>query len=190
MPFSFIDFNSVVFLIASLYLWLLFGFLSDTVSCDLKKMFQNPFFRHFTALASIFLLFVLMDRHTYSALHIWKSSFILYLLYILLTKNKWYFAVPILVLMLVDQTFSAEVAHLESINSKNNNDNDKNNKDNKDNKDVNPNIDNYNNYRYYLQYTIITLIVTGFIHYFIRQKNEFKSNFSFYKFIFNTTCKS
>jgi uncharacterized membrane protein YraQ (UPF0718 family) len=183
MTLSAINFDSITFLVASLYLWLLFGFLSDTVSCDLKRLFRNPFFRHFTALASIFLLFTLIDSHNYSASYIWKQSFLLYLFYIFLTKNKWYFALPVLILMLVEQTISAQINHLASIKYSDN----KKDKNKKQLNDIT--IQNYNNYKNYLQYFIITLIIVGFIQYFIRQKNEFKSQFSLFKFIFDTTCK-
>ena len=33
-----------IFLIASIYFWLLFGGIGDTISCDLKKLFFKSIF--------------------------------------------------------------------------------------------------------------------------------------------------
>ena len=45
-----------ILLIASIYFWLLFGRLGNTLTCDLKKAFDNPIFRQFTAIISIFII--------------------------------------------------------------------------------------------------------------------------------------
>lgn len=161
-----------VLLIGSLYFWLLFGKLSDTITCDLKWSFENPLFRHFTAIISIFLLFVIIDKSELGALEVWKNTFILYIFYVLLTKNKLYFSIPIILLVLVDQSLNSENIHL---------------KKNDDNKIL---IDKYDIYRKYIQYTIIGLIIIGFIHYYFRQKNKFGKNFNSFKFIFDVRCKN
>lgn len=161
-----------VLLIGSLYFWLLFGKLSDTITCDLKRSFENPLFRHFTAIISIFLLFVIIDKSELGALEVWKNTFILYIFYVLLTKNKLYFSIPIILLVLVDQSLNSENIHL---------------KKNDDNKIL---IDKYDIYRKYIQYTIIGLIIIGFIHYYFRQKNKFGKNFNSFKFIFDVRCKN
>ena len=160
-----------VLLIGSLYFWLLFGKLSDTISCDLKQSFENPLFRHFTAIISIFLLFAIIDKSELGAFETWKHTFILYIFYVLLTKNKMYFSIPVILLLLVDQTLSSENIFLEKNNNKS---------------DI---IDKYNIYRKYIQYTIIGLIIIGFIHYYFRQKNKFGKNFNTFKFIFDIKCK-
>ena len=44
--------------LSALYLWLLFGFLSTMVSCDLQKwMVDNTFFRHVIGIIAFFFLF-------------------------------------------------------------------------------------------------------------------------------------
>jgi hypothetical protein len=44
--------------IAGFLLWLLFGFLSSMVSCDLQRFMQSHLlFRHFVGLVSFFFLF-------------------------------------------------------------------------------------------------------------------------------------
>lgn len=168
-----------IFLLSSIYLWLLFGGLSDTISCDFKKLFLNPYFRHFTAIISIFLLFIIIDKNKDGAFEIWKNTLILYFLYILFTKSKFYFSIPIIILVLIDQTINSENLYLKlKFESE------------KSNKNKYKIIDNYNNYRKYIHYIILFLIVSGFIHYYFRQKNKFKTKFSLFKFIFDINCNN
>ena len=108
----------------------------------------------------------------------------MYLFYILLTKNKWYFSLPIIILVLIDQTLLLENKYLEkkvSKFTKNGNENSKN---------LNEKINTFKKYRLYLQYLVIALIIIGFIHYLIRQKIKFKNKFDFFKFIFDVKCKN
>ncbi len=177
------DLDKIVFLIASVYFWLLFGGIGDTLSCDLKKAFDYPLFRHFTAIISIFLLFVIIDKNDNGAYEIWKNTIFLYIFYVLLTKNKWYFSIPIIILVLLDQTILSENKYLEKIMSNENND--ENNDEN-----IRTKIENYEKYRLYLQYIIIGLILIGFIQYLIRQKIKFKNRFNLFTFIFDVKCKS
>ena len=184
------ELNKIVFLIASVYFWLLFGGIGDTLSCDLKKAFDYPLFRHFTAIISIFLLFVIIDKNDSGAFEIWKNTLFLYIFYVLLTKNKWYFSIPIILLVLIDQTILSENKYLEKIMINENND-ENNNKNNDENNNENiSKIEKYEKYRLYLQYTIIGLIIFGSIHYLIRQKMKFKNKFNLFTFIFDVKCKS
>ena len=178
------ELDKIIFLIASVYFWLLFGGIGHTLSCDLKKAFDYPLFRHFTAIISIFFLFVIIDKNDNGAYEIWKNTLYLYLFYVLLTKNKWYFSIPIIILVLIDQTLLSENKHLE----KNVSEFTKN--DNENSKNLNEKINTFKKYRLYLQYLVIALIIIGFIHYFIRQKMKFKNKFDFFRFIFDVKCKN
>jgi len=170
------ELDKIVFLIASVYFWLLFGSIGDTLSCDLKKSLKNPFFRQFTAIISIFLLFVIIDKNNNGAYEIWKNTLILYIFYLLLTKSKWYFSIPIIILVLIDQTLLSENKYLHFK---------KNIKDNNNLKI----IEKYDIYRKYIQYIIIFLIVFGSIHYYFRQKKKFGNKFNLITFMFDVTCK-
>ena len=184
------DLNKVVFLLASVYFWLLFGGIGDTLSCDLKKSFENPIFRQFTAIISIFLLFVIIDKNDAGAYEIWKNTLILYVFYLLLTKSKWYFSIIIIILVLIDQTLFSENKYLSNKNITNNSNNSNNNSNNSNNSNNNLKlIEKYDTYRKYIQYVIIFLIIFGSIHYFLRQKNKFGKNFDMFKFLFDVTCK-
>ena len=177
------ELDKIIFLIASVYFWLLFGGISDTLSCDFKKAFNYPLFRHFTAIISIFFLFVIIDKNDNGGYEIWKNTLYLYIFYVLLTKNKWYFSIPIILLVLIDQTILSENKYLEKNISKFT-------EDNENNKKTNQKIETFKKYRIYLQYLVIALIIIGFIHYLLRQKIKFKNKFDFFKFVFDINCNN
>ena len=204
--FTFINFEKIIFLIASMYLWLMFGYLSETLSCDIKKIFKNPIFRQIIAISSIFLLFVIINKEHSSAGDIWKDTIIVYILYIFLTKNKLYYSIPIILLILIYKSLEIELKHIDNLidevnkNDKLNNNESNNNKLNKNklnNNELNNNeLNKLNNkkklfikFNKFIEITIITLIIVGFIHYFIKQKNEFGKRFDLYKFLLDVKCK-
>ena len=167
--------------IVGLYLWLLFGFLSNIVSCDIKRFMNNVYFRHFIGVIAFFLLFTITDKdNDLNIGGIWIKTFFVYFIFLMMTKSKWFFSVPVLLLLIVDQSYKFEIDFI-----------DKNKKENKketikyDNE-----IQKYENIRKYLYYAIITLIVVGFIHYTLRQYKEFGSKFSFSKLLFYSSCKN
>ena len=122
-------------------------------------------------------MFVIIDKNKEGALEIWKNTLILYILYVLFTKSKFYFSIPIIILVLIDQTLNSENLYLMEKFEKE-----------KFEKNEYKIIDKYNNYRNYIHYIILFLIITGFIHYYFRQKNKFKDKFSLFKFIFDINC--
>ena len=158
--------------IASLYLWLLFGFLSSIVSCDIKLlMTNNIFFRHFVGIISFFLLFTVLDKdNEIDIINIWIKTCFIYFIFLLMTKSKWYFSIPVLMLLLVDQSFKFQIEFIQKADSKSNK------------------INYYENIRTKIYISIIILIVIGFVHYAIRQYKEFGSKFSFAKLLLYSTC--
>jgi len=102
----------------------------------------------------------------------------LYILYFLFTKSKFYFSIPVIFLVLIDQTLNSETLYL---------------KDRYETENFKKNeyeyINIYNNIRNYIHYSILFIIILGFIHYYIRQKYKFKGKFSVFKFIFDINCK-
>ena len=93
-----------------------------------------------------------------------------------MTKSKWYFSIPVLLLIVIDQSYKF---HIEFIQ--------------KEKKKSSKQIEKVNTYEKIRKYTyaaMITLIVIGFIHYTIRQYKRFGSKFSLIKLIFYNTCKN
>lgn len=158
--------------LTGLYLWLLFGFLSTMVSCDMQKlMIENQMFRHLCGILAFFLLFMIINKDSRTPVaSLWQKTLYIYILFLMMTKSKWYFSIPILALLIIDQTIKAHVNYLTNINPS-------------DNK-----IYYYTKVRDGLYKIIITLIICGFVHYAYRQYIEFGPDFSWSKLIFSTKC--
>lgn len=158
--------------LAGLYLWLLFGFLSSMVSCDIQRwMLSDPFFRHVVGIISFYFLFTIID--TNNKLHvtvIWAKTLFVYGIFLLMTKTKWMFALPVLVVLVIDQTLKAHVAYLHGQNEK-------------------PEVVHlWDNMRGQLNVILIVLVLAGFAHYVWRQKNEFGESFEWNKLFFSNKC--
>lgn len=180
-----IDNNEIIFGIAAFYLWLLFGFLSTSVSCDMNRLLNNNILiRNIIGIMSFFLLFAVIDKDSNeSLLNLTFKTIFVYILFLLMSKNKWYFSLPILSLIFIERAVQVYINNKLKIN----NDDDINN----------PSliiidhdyIHKINKIQEYLRICIYTLIILGFISYAYRQKKHFKHNFSLYKLIFNFKCR-
>ena len=160
--------------LSALYLWLLFGFLSSMVSCDIQKwMMKDLFFRHFIGIIAFFFLFTVLDTNNKSSAgNVWIKTIIVYFIYILMTKSKWQFALPVLLLLIIDQTIAVHLKHIKA-------NPDENNK---------TSIKSWNSRRYYLDILMVICIVLGVITYIIRQRSEFGKAFSWKTFFFVNRC--
>jgi len=165
--------------IAGLYLWLLFGFLSNIVSCDIKRfMNDNIYFRHFVGLISFFLLFTITDQNNDNDLNItsiWINTFFVYFVFLMMTKSKWYFSIPVLLLIVIDQSYRFQIEFIQ--------------KEKKQSIKQTNRVKSYEKIRKYLYAAIIILIVVGFIHYAVRQYTQFGNNFSIMKLVLYNTCR-
>ena len=155
--------------IASLYLWLLFGLLSTMVSCDLQDWIRSsPLFRHFIGIVAFFFLFITINPDKLSIGLLWTKTIAMYGIFLLITKSKWYFTIPLILTLVLDQSikiYSEDEA----------------------NKGVNP--DTIRIIREILNILMIVIIVAGFSLYAYRQSQHFGSSFSWTKLLFYSTCK-
>jgi len=158
---------------SALYLWLLFGFLSTMVSCDFQRwMKDNIIMRHFIGIIAFFFLFTILDKTNKSSIGIiWLKTFIVYAVFLLMVKNKWYFSLPVLLLLIIDQSLKSQYSYLEQTN--------------KDDTTL-PSITKW---RDNLSYIIYGVIIIGFVSYGVRQFEEFGNDFSFVKLLFDFNCK-
>ena len=163
--------------LSALYLWLLFGFLSTMVSCDLQRwMNQSPFFRHFIGLVAFFFLFTVLDQNNSKPIeYIWAKTVIVYGIFILMTKSKWQYSLPVLLLLVIDQTIRVHTEYLGKMKV--------NVEENK------MSIKVWEDVRYYINILIGGAILFGVVHYYIRQKREFGNAFSLGSFFFTSKCK-
>jgi hypothetical protein len=162
-----------------MYLWLLFGFLSILINCDIQRLIKNnPIITHLVGLIAFFFLFTLIDANNKSDLvSTWIKTIYIYILFMLMIKSKWYFITPVLILLLIDQSIKK---HLKYISG---------NSANKLNIQKQEKL--FVEISKYINMSIIIIIILGAIHYVYLQKIEYKSNFSFYKFLFSYgTCKN
>ena len=156
--------------LSALYLWLLFGYLSSMIGCDLQRwMTRHQSFRHVIGFIAFFLLFTLFsennDNHILSVL---IKTAAVYFVFILMTKSKWYFSIPTLLLLVIDQGLKYQSSYL---------------------KKQKKSYETLDTIRGYIDYALIALITSGFIFYGIRQKNTFGDKFSFLKLLFSNKCR-
>ena len=166
--------------ITGLYLWLLFGFLSNMVSCDMQRlMIDNVFFRHMIGIIAFFFLFIILEKEKNNNIgFIWKKTIIIYFIFLLMTKSKWYYSIPVLLILVIDQSIKFHIDYLTDLK-------DPINKESND-----KSIKQYEMFRDILYKLLITLIISGFIHYGIRQYNQYGDEFTFNKLLFTSKCKT
>ena len=159
--------------LSALYLWLLFGFLSSMVSCDMQRwMNQHPAFRHLVGIVAFFFLFTIIDQKNKQPVGtVWLKTFFVYFVFILMIKSKWQFGLPVLALLLVDQSIRVQVEYLEKAGGQ----------------EVDT-IATWNTVRSIISIVLGVLIVAGVVHYAIRQKEEFGSKFNWATFFFTSKC--
>jgi len=168
-----INFNDSTFILTSAFLWVTFGLLGGIIGCDLQKMLSNNLLvRHTAGLLIFFFLFAIVgNSDSQHILYIWIKTIILYFVFILLSKSKWYFSFVVILLLIIDQSIAIQ---------------------NKYNVNKNTKIDhkNTNIIRKVIRYSIFIIITIGFISYLIRQYNEFQGNFDIVKLLFDYKCSN
>ena len=162
--------------LSGMFLWLIFGYLAALLNCDLQRFMQNhPIVVHLFGLTAFFFLFTLLDNGNKQNIGVlWIKTFFIYLLFVLMTKSKWYFVVPVLMLLLVDQSIKKQIAIMEA-----------------DGKDMTSWRNFQKKTTKILNVIIIVLVIIGTIHYGILQKIEYGSEFSMRQLLFGMSkCKS
>lgn len=146
------------------------------VSCDMQTwMRDNVAFRHFTGIVAFFLLFTVLDQKNHLPVRdTWIKTFIVYVVFVMMTKSKWYFSLPVLLVLVVDQTIRAHVQYLQKTHSEKRADD----------------IRFWNDVQTKLNYVLAVLIVSGAIHYAYRQRKEFKEGFTWSKFMLTSKCNA
>ena len=93
-------------------------------------------------------------------------------MFLLMVKSKWYYSLPLLLLLVLDQSFRVHRDYLDSRGA---------------DRRV---LEKWDHTREIINKVVIGLIVVGFVHYAVRQKAEFGSNFDFGKLLFSYGCKN
>lgn len=164
---------------SGMYLWLLFGLLSSHINCDMRRiMSSNKIAMHMISLIAFFFLFTVVDSSNNSnLLTTWVKTVVVYVLFVMTTKSKWYFVIPVLGFLFIDQSlkkhYSFEKAELE-----------------KNGKSIDETTEKkYENLIKLINIAMIAVIVVGMLHYMWLQKIQYKDKFSISKFFLGTsTC--
>lgn len=101
--------------ITTLYLWLLFGYQSSLLSTDLQqRIHTNKVYRHLAGLISFFFLFALLDAQNKEHVGmIFVKVVIIYILFLMITTVKWYFAGLVMLVLVIDQVLRMHIRYLE-----------------------------------------------------------------------------
>jgi hypothetical protein len=159
-----------------MFMWIAFSHLANMLNCDLQRLLKtNLFVVHITGVTSFFFLFTLLDPNNKSSLGIiWLKTLMVYVLFVLMTKSKWYFVVPVLILLLLDQSVKKEVAIREARGIP---DDSFKGRQELITKTINT--------------TIIVVIIVGTLHYMYLQYIQHRKHFSLTQFFFGLSdnCK-
>jgi hypothetical protein len=154
--------------LSGMFLWIIFGYLATLLNCDLQRFLRtNPLWIHAFGLTAFFFLFTILDANNKSVYQVWLKTLMVYILFVLMTKSKWYFIVPVIILLLVDQTIKKDLAFRKSSQLEN--------------------LEQYEEIQEiitrFLNICIIVLILIGAIHYAYIQKRD-HTDFTWFKFLF------
>ena len=162
--------------LSGMFLWLIFGYLSTLLNCDIQRLLQkHPIVLHLFAIIAFFFLFTLIDSGNIAPIGIvWLKTIIVYILFLLMTKSKWYFVFPVLILLLIDQTLKKSLAFYRATND--------------------PSAERRSRIvdqtSQIIATSIVALAIIGTLHYCYLQKLEYGANFRWSKFFFGVTrCK-
>jgi hypothetical protein len=126
-------------------------------------------FRHFIGIIAFFFLFITINPDKVSIGLLWTKTIVMYGIFLLITKSKWYFTIPLILTLVIDQSIKI-YSEDESIADKNQ--------------------DTIRIVREILNILMIVIIVAGFLFYAYRQSQHFGSSFSWTKLLFYSTCKT
>jgi hypothetical protein len=169
-------FPKIVMLVSNVILWMIFGFLSKLLNCDLQRSIRNNTgVLHVMAFLALFYLFTLVDTDSKNkpVLTILKDTILLYVFFIMVTKSKWYVVWPLVLSVVAMQLIKHEYDYRkehkpEAVWS-----------DRTQAKIMNIGVA-----------LLIVLSISGVVDYYLIQKAEHSSDFTFIKFIFKEAeCK-
>ena len=155
--------------LAGLYLWLIFGFFTSLLGCDLQRLVsQNILVKHFLALFAFFFLFSVIDQSNKSDVGTtWLKTILVYILFMLSIKSKNATSIAFVMLLIVDQTIKLHMEYKTQNNDYSN-------------------METFRRVRAWLFLTLIAVAVIGFVLYFIRQYSDHYDDFSFVTFFFGS----
>ena len=166
------DAYDTTFILSSVLIFILFNVLEESLSCDVQKIIKNQYMKHIIGVVSIFFMFaVLGNKENQHIGMIWLKSFVIYFIFILMAKSQWYFSLPVVTLLLIDQSIKIQADHIKD----------------KNDKSKNKKIDTI---RKIITYSILALIGAGSVAYGVKQYHDHKDTFNIGKLLFGIGCEN
>lgn len=151
-----------------LYLAISSNFLSNTMNCSVHKiLIDNMVLKHIFIICLIYFTIDFASKDDLSPLEILKQTMFIYLLYIVLSKQKYEFFLFNFFLIFIIYVITVQKRYDE-----------RNKKES--------NFSTYGKVLRGLQIILVITLTIGFLLYFKKQHTEHKSNFNFIKFMFGT----
>lgn len=158
--------------LAALYLWLMFGYLGVLLNCDLQRLISSSqWLRHILGIVAFYFLFTVIDPN--NNVPVWVTllkTVMVYVLFVLATKSRWYFAGTSLILLLADQMIKNHMAYLEKSKPE-------------ESREV---VEKLRKVRKMLLYLIILVILVGTVEYYLKQRKDKGDDFRFSTFFLGT----
>jgi hypothetical protein len=160
-----------------LYIIMVASYMEPLFSCDLQRLFtQSILAKHCLAFISAFFLVTLVsDNEAQSLFELMRTTLAIYVLYLLSTKAKAYFVLPMLIALFADQIMRVQIQVI-----------DKREREARalpGDASLRALLDRT---RGWLTWVIVGLIVTGTIHYYLRARADFGDRFSNVVFLVGT----
>jgi hypothetical protein len=154
--------------LAILYVIIFCNFFAQLIGCDLQRMMTNSMYaKHAIAIISVFFLVTLLNKDQKMTISsAWYYTIMLYGLYFLSTRMKIYYAIPLLLTLLLHENIKLYTDRLEQ---------------------GDPKYQRCKKVLRVIQVVAISIIVMGVAHYFIRQLNDFGPKFNMLTFFIGKT---
>jgi len=159
---------------AAIVLWLIFGFFSPLLNCDLQSLLiKNVYAKHIGCIVCVFFLVAVFIAPVQQALWVtWSQTIALYIFFIMASKSKLFPILLVILLLCIDQSIRLEINRRLAVDSQ-------------------ANVDSLKQWRIYLVYAIAVLIVIGCAWYYVLKYKEYGDSFSSVTFFFGSnSCKS
>jgi len=155
--------------LSAMMLWLLFGFMTPLLSCDIQRlMTNNVYAKHIMSFILFFFLMAVIDNSNSASVgKTWLKAFYVYVLFMFAIKSKLGASLTVIALLVVDQTIRIHI-------------------DNKKRNNKLDNIERFERARKVLFAALVVTVIVGYIMYMIRAMNEHSEDFSHLKLFFGT----
>jgi steroid 5-alpha reductase family enzyme len=154
---------------AAMMLWLIFGFMTPLLSCDIQRLMTNNIFaKHIMSFILFFFLMAVIDTSNTASLgKTWLKALYIYILFMFAIKSKLAASMTVIIILVIDQSIRLHMDY-----KKRNNDT--------------KNLDKYETVRKILFVALILVVAVGYIMYMIRAMKEHGDDFSQVKLFFGT----